>query len=131
MDILTCLEKKNSLIDQMALDPILLVDVLYAVCQPQAEENRVDDIEFGESIGGDIIDHATGAFLEALVDFFPAARRHLLKRAISIREMIDKSATQQAEKSLDSIDQSLIDRAVEITLKKLGEQSENSPELLV
>ena len=40
-------------------DPVLLVDVLYALCRPEADRLAVTDEDFGRSMAGDAIEHAT------------------------------------------------------------------------
>jgi hypothetical protein len=68
-------------IHQLSTDPMLLVNVLYAFCEPQAKALSVTDIDFGEGFSGDVIDHATRALLLELADFFPKpAQRAALKK---------------------------------------------------
>ena len=45
---------------QLADDPVLLVNTIYAVCKPQADERNISDEEFGALLVGDVIDHAAG-----------------------------------------------------------------------
>lgn len=53
---------------------VVLGDVLFVVVQPQAELAKVTDVEFGRSLAGDSIDHATLALLDAIRDFTPNPR---------------------------------------------------------
>jgi len=70
-------------LDRLADDPVLLVDMLYVLCQEQAERDGVSDEEFGRALRGDVLDAAVGAFLEALTDFCPSRKRDLLRRLIA------------------------------------------------
>lgn len=63
-------------------DPVFLVDLIYVVCKPQADEMRVSDEGFGRGLGGDAVDRATQALLQAFTGFFPAAKRRVLLSAI-------------------------------------------------
>ena len=45
--------------EQLSSDPVLLVDVLYAICKPEADKLGVSDEDFGESMAGDAIEQAT------------------------------------------------------------------------
>jgi hypothetical protein len=54
--------------------PVLLCDVIYVVCKPQADEQNVSDEDFGRAMAGDAIEHATRALLEELVGFSPSPR---------------------------------------------------------
>lgn len=71
-------------IDRIASDPCLLVDILWVVCERQANAEGVKDEDFGASLAGDSIEDATRAFLDELVDFFPGARRLFLKKAVGL-----------------------------------------------
>jgi len=71
----------GDLMGRLADDPVLLADVLYAVCQPEAEGRDISDEAFGRALGGDAIDEAADALIGALVDFFPKRRRALLEKA--------------------------------------------------
>jgi hypothetical protein len=65
-------------------DPVQLVDVLYVLCKQEADDRHLTDEDFGRSLGGDALQHATDAFLAELVDFFPDPRvRAGLQRVIT------------------------------------------------
>lgn len=85
-------------------DPILLCDVLYAVCKPQCDEKGVSDVSFGESLGGDSIGAATDAFLEGITDFLsdPVRRAHM-KSALAKMRAATEAAIDKAAKELESI----------------------------
>lgn len=66
-------------------DPVKLVEVIWHLCSKAAAKEGISDEEFYASMWGDAIASATDAFVGALVDFFPDARR----RAI-LTEMMEK-----------------------------------------
>lgn len=72
IDLLEVLDGK--LIDQLVSDPVLLCDVLYAVCKPEADRRALSDEQFGSLLAGDAIDQATDALLTAIVSFSPSPR---------------------------------------------------------
>jgi len=95
--------------EKLARDPVLLVDVLFAAVQPEAEKAGVTDEQFGESLGGDSLEHATDAFMDALVLFcqnprerralgeaVAAARRHNQSRLDRIENAIAEGAFERA-----------------------------------
>ena len=86
----------------MVSDPILLCDVLYVVCKPQADDQGVTDEEFGRAMAGDAIDEGTTALLEELVDFFPQAKRRVLAKALVKLRVLETRAATVAEQRLDS-----------------------------
>lgn len=79
----------GDLITRLSTDPLLLGDVLYAICKPQADQQQITDEAFGEGLAGNSIDDATGALLEALINYFPESRRRLLRKAAERQKLIE------------------------------------------
>lgn len=71
---------------QLVNDPILLVDVLFAVVKPQADAQKISDEMFVEGIRGDVLDSAVKALLEELADFFPQRRRETIHAGLAVIE---------------------------------------------
>ncbi|MBI5725258.1 MAG: hypothetical protein HZA50_14965 [Planctomycetes bacterium] len=92
----------GKLLERLIGDPILLCDVIYAVCKPQADAQNVSDEDFGRSMSGDAIELATTALLEELCDFFPQGRRTLLRKALGKLRKLESMALATAENRLDS-----------------------------
>ena len=92
---------KVDLVDRIANDPCLLVDILWVLVEEQAKKAGVSDTEFGEALAGDAISEATKAFLDELVDFFPAPRRLFLKKAVEVARKYSGEWTSALEKALD------------------------------
>lgn len=65
---------------RLANDPALFADLLWELVD-KTEHPGVEPEEFAQGLGGDGIEKASEAFIEALFDFFPSARRDL-NRAI-------------------------------------------------
>ena len=95
---------QGELIEQLSSDPILLADCLYAVCQPQAVREGVSDEAFGQSLAGDVIDRATTALLEGLIEFFPEPKRRLLEKATAKYRQVQTQALALVEARLDSFE---------------------------
>jgi hypothetical protein len=93
---------EGKLLERLVSDPVLLCDVIYAVCKPEADAKAVSDEDFGRAMAGDAIDLATTALLEELVDFFPLARRRLLRKALEKLRKLESMALSAAETRLDS-----------------------------
>ena len=89
-------------LDRVANDPILLVDILWVLCEGQAKAAGVTDDDFGSSLAGDSISDATRAFLDELVDFFPGARRLFLKKAVDLARKYETENLGVLEKALNS-----------------------------
>ena len=99
------LDKNNKpsaeLLERLSSDPVLLVDVLYAICKPQADKLGVTDEDFGEAMAGDVIEHATTALLEDVIDFFPEAKRMVMRKILSASRRFSRAARKKLEAELN------------------------------
>lgn len=123
VDLLALIDNPTELA-ALAADPVRLVDLLYAVVKPEADLAGITDEAFGESLAGDSIDAATSALLEALIDFFPEARRRILRRITDrATQALDTTRTQLAE----LIDSGKLDQLIDQALTA-GPTSGDSPD---
>ena len=99
------LDKNNTpsaeLLERLSSDPVLLVDVLYAVCKPQADKLGITDEDFGEAMAGDAIEHATTGLLEEVIDFFPEAKRLVMRKILSASRKFSDAARKKLETELN------------------------------
>jgi hypothetical protein len=93
---------KVDLVDRIANDPVLLVDILWVLCERSAKSAGVTDEDFGSSLAGDSIEEATRAFLDELVDFFPGARRIFLKKAVGLARRWSEETAETLKAALES-----------------------------
>lgn len=117
---------------ELAQDPVRIVDVVYALCKPQADERGVKDEAFGEAMAGDAIDAAVEALLEELVNFSPSRRRPLLVKVLEKTSRLEAAALAKAAARLDDPElERRIERVVDAAFEKLdeipGEPSTTSP----
>lgn len=124
------LDEKNrpnvDLLEQLASDPVLLCDVIYCICKPEADTQNISDEDFGMAMGGDAIEHATTALLEELVDFFPEAKRLVLRKLMNAGEKVKH----QMEKALKlELDNPQLDKELEKQVTQYITSSTSSPEL--
>ncbi len=123
VDLLDVVEEK--LIEKLIRDPVLLCDVVYAVCKPEADARGVSDEDFGRSMAGDAIEYATKALLEELVDFSPSPRdRTNLGRVLETTWQVMDRARDVIETRLKSVD---VESVVEQALKAAGNSSGDAP----
>jgi len=90
-------------IQRLIGDPVLLCDAIYAVCKPEADARGITDEEFGRGLGGDSIEAATTALLEDLVDFFPMAKRNLLRKALTKMYEMTTLSIRMAGQKIDAL----------------------------
>ena len=115
----------GKLLERIASDEVLMVDLVYVLVKPEADAKGVTDEEFGRAMAGDAIDAAYTAFMEELTSFFRnPARRALLKKALSKLNELEGRVLDRAEKRIDSGE---LDKVVEEALTTHGSSSGNSP----
>ena len=97
VDLVKVLE--GDLIERLRLDPELLVNVIYALCKPQADERKISDEDFGQAMNGLSIDGALAALFVELADFFPSPTRQLIHLAAKKTESLTRIAIETAAKA--------------------------------
>lgn len=106
----------GGVIDRISADPVLLCDILYVVCKDQADKDGITDVQFGQSMSGDVLDTALDALVGELVDFFPnPRRREILKQAWGKMRDLETKMMDKAEITLDGIE---VDQMLEQMLEK-------------
>jgi hypothetical protein len=93
---------EGKLLEKLIADPVLLCDVIYCLCKAEADSKGVSDVDFGKAMGGDVIDAATTALLEELVNFFSPAKRRVLAKALAKLRILESAALAAVETRLDS-----------------------------
>ena len=93
---------EGRLLEKLVESPILLCDVVYALCKPDADTLKITDEDFGRAMAGEAIDGATAALLEDLSDFFPASKRPMLQTAVRKLAQLQQIALDEAVKRLES-----------------------------
>jgi hypothetical protein len=122
VDLMQPIEGTGGLLERLVRDPVLLCDVVYALCKPEADAKSISDEDFGRAMAGDAIEHATAAVLEELVAFCPSPRdRANLGRVLqATREVMDK-ARDLATRRIDHLIQiGELDRLAESALAEAG-----------
>ena len=91
----------TKLLERLSTDPVLLVDVLYAVCKPECDSKNVTDEDFGAAMAGDAIENATSALLDEVIDFFPAAKRLAFRKILSASRRFEQAARTRMQTMLE------------------------------
>jgi hypothetical protein len=115
---------ETRLLEKLSTDPVLLVDVLYAVCQPECDRRQVTDEDFGSAMAGDAIDLATSALLDEIIDFFPDAKRQAFRKILSATRRFEEIAKKRLSEAL--ADSAFEDNIVS-ELERLTGWSQNAP----
>ena len=85
-------------------DVVFLVDLLFELVRPEAERRGISGEQFAEGLNGDVLEAGAAAMAEALVDFFPLARRELYRRALEAGRKLAHRATSLTLQKLDEAD---------------------------
>jgi hypothetical protein len=93
-------EGRTDIVDKLATDALLFGRVLFGLVASQAEERDVDEMSFAEGLTGGVLELATQAFLEELVDFFPERRRRVLRAALAKREKMEDRIVSTIERRI-------------------------------
>ncbi len=122
---------EGTLIEKFIRDPVLLCDVVYAVCKPEADLAKVSDEEFGKAMAGDAIEAATGAVLDELISFCPSPRdRANLGRVLQATNRVMEKARDVTEKRIETLtSEGELDKLVNRLLETSGSSSTSAPEL--
>ena len=117
---------EGDLLKKLYADPVLLVDVIYVLCKPQADAAEITDEQFGEAMAGDAIELATTALVDEIIGFFPNRRDR--DRARKVMEKF-RLASDRVQDALDlRADSPAIDREIDQLVESVGEPSSDSPE---
>lgn len=105
VDLYSLVDDGFKSLSALVSDPVQLADVLYCLCEDQADKANISDEDFGRALAGDAITRAADAFVEELIDFFPDARaRASLRKAIDAGKKVRDKVLTHAEKLLETID---------------------------
>ena len=109
----------GELLARLADDPVLLVNTLYAVCKPQADQRGVSDEAFGELLVGDAIEEAAAALVRGIAAFFQQDRRTVLMRLWAATQ---KTRTEAIRMAMAKLESPLIDQAIKNAIQQSSEE---------
>lgn len=114
---------KTDVLKKIGEDSVLLIDVLYCICEEQAKARNVSDTAFGDLFStGELIENAENALLYGLLRFLPPAKRLAMGKILQI-------ANRNMEKMQEEISMALEDPQVQAEIDKAwSEQFLNTPE---
>ena len=129
VNLLDVLDDGCKLLAELHDDPVLLVDVLYCICKPEADAQHVSDEEFGRAMSGDAILQASTALLEELSDFFPNARqRAAMKELLKKTETVVERLLDHAETTIADLDPESVAQTAIASFGNLPESSASTPD---
>lgn len=88
-------------LEKLIDDPFALVNVLCVLCRKQAEKENISDEEFAEIFDADVIEAATNALIEEIINFSPAAKRKALTKFYQTAQRIAAEKEAELDKLLN------------------------------
>ena len=112
------------------VDIEFIADVLFVVCQDDAEKHKITGLEFAKRLDGDASITAHDAFLEALSDFFLRVRRPEVAALIQKSRDRVARAVEAASKVIASpaFDKTMDDEISGHLSTSMRESSESTPD---
>lgn len=86
---------------RLAGDPVLLCNIIYLICRKQMIDRGVSQEEFYTGVMGSVIDDATSALKQAIVNFSPKRTREMLEM-FQQQDRVEAEMTRKAMARLDS-----------------------------
>ena len=128
----------GDLFARLRTNDVLLCDVLYVLCKPEADVIEVTSEDFGGALAGESITRAEEAFWGSLTDFFRGPRKALLSKMLEGQKQIEservkllrESLTDEQIEKLVADDVNRLREEVNQRLAIHGGSSGNSPESL-
>jgi hypothetical protein len=120
----------GELIPQMSQDFLLLGEVLFAVCKPQADRESITQEEFESGLAGDHLTEARDALVEALLEFLPEDQRRLLTKAVAHQREVTARGMEMLHRRLDDpnlISQTVAQLEANLAVPALNGSSTSSP----
>ena len=121
IDIKTGAEK--SILEELATNPILLVDVLFSLCRKQAEEKGIDDFAFADIFDGETIQNASEALVEEIINFSPPVTKKILMKIYEKNKQVMGENEKELEAILESPE---FDKDLEAFMKSSTDMQESS-----
>lgn len=120
VNLLALVDPDSDLLKKLVEYPPLVCDIAYALCKPQCDEKNVSDEEFGRAMGGDVLEKVLDCILEETVDFFPLARRTVLRKVLEKSQTFaEKAKSLMAARLATGELDAAIDALLEPELRKL------------
>ena len=88
----------------LSSDVVKMCDCIWTLCKLQAEQRGITEDQFFDAMSGDALDAAASAMVDAIIDFFPSARRDLMRRANEKAVAMQQKALELAGAKIDAMD---------------------------
>lgn len=91
-------------LDELLGDPVRVVRVLWVLCEPAARASAITPEAFAANLGGDSLEDAGLALVDALADFSPRHLRAILKAQVAKGREVTAVAVAKAVAEIEAFD---------------------------
>ena len=95
--------QKFELLEKISEDPILLVDLLFVLCEKQVKERNMNAEDFANVFSGEVIENAVNSLLYEIIDFFPETKKAVLKKILDTGKKMQGEAEKLILKKLANV----------------------------
>ena len=120
----------KEIFETLANDMELLGQVAWLLCEAQAEEAGVSELDFAEAFDMDVLDKFQTALIRAAIDFFPSRSREVLKKALQLAEQIaEKDNAEISEKAAQLMEDPQFEQMIRKAMRRTpGDLSGSGPD---
>lgn len=93
----------GELLQKIAADKLLIVDILYWLVKPQADDRGMSAVDFDGIFDGDSLDSAGRALRDALINFSPKEKREGLRRMAAQLDALERQVWARAESEIGKL----------------------------
>lgn len=95
-------DPRNSVINRLASDDMLLIDVICELLEPEITRRGIDAADFAAGMCGNGLENALDALIEGVANFSRPRKGELIRKMWSKSKSLESSATTRAVSILDS-----------------------------
>ena len=95
-------KQEKNVLEKLADDPQLLVDVLFSLCSVQVKERNLDDFAFATLFSGETVLQATECLMEEIINFSPPVRQKVLRKIHQTGKDLMGKMEEEVDKALAS-----------------------------
>lgn len=94
------LDAETGILSSNLSSPVIVCDILFATVKPQADSIGVSDIDFGESMNGEILEKAQELLYIETANFFPKPRREIMMALLGKSKEISEKVLKEVQDTL-------------------------------
>lgn len=104
LNLLAVVEDDAKLLERLANDEVLLVDVISVAVSPQIQARNLSSAEFAKRLDGKVLDQAIGALIEGIANFSRPRKGAMLRKIWAKIQAAEDLAETKVMLYLDEID---------------------------